>query len=350
MAERSSNYLQVRPEWLARRTEDAIEPSLPIVDAHHHLWDRPGWRYMLDELLADIDSSGHRIVSTVFVQCQTKYRATGPEAMRPVGETEFVAAVAEEAARRGHPFICAGIVGHADLRLGAAVASVLEAHLQAGAGRFRGIRHVTANDPDPSMSNPLSAVPPGLMADPAFREGFAQLHRHGLSFDAWLFHPQLDELTSLARTFPDTLIVLDHLGGILRIGAYAGQDTAEFTSWHAAIRRLAACPNVVVKLGGMGMRVNGFGFEQAAEPPSSETLATAWRPWMDACLQAFGADRCLFQSNFPVDKGSYSYGIGWNAFKRLAAGASTAERAALFGGTARRVYRLQDGDGSGALT
>lgn len=335
-----SNYLPVRPDWLASRTEPALDPGLPIIDAHHHLWDRPGWRYMLDDLVADIDGCGHRIVATVFVQCQTMYRADGLEAMRPVGETAFVAGVGKEALRRGRDAICAGIVGHADLRLGAAVDAVLEAHIEAADGRFRGIRHITAADPDPAMSNPLSAVPPGLMADRAFREGFARLRHHGLSFDAWLFHPQLDELADLARAFPDTPIVLDHLGGILRIGAYAGRDEAEFPRWQAAIGRLAACENVVVKLGGMGMRINGFGFEQVAEPPSSEALAAAWRPWMQVCLDEFGAARCLFQSNFPVDKGSYGYGVGWNAFKRLAAGASDAERAALFAGTARRVYRL----------
>ena len=335
-----STYLPVRAEWLARRAETALEPDLAIIDAHHHLWDRPGWRYMLEELLADIDGCGHRIVGTVFVQCQTMYRAEGPDAMLPVGETAFVAGVAEEAMRLGRHGVCAGIVGHADLRLGAAVDAVLEAHVEAGAGRFRGIRHITANDRDPGMSNPLSAVAAGLLADRAFREGFARLEGHGLSFDGWLFHPQLDELTELARAFPKTVIVLDHLGGILRIGAYAGRDEAEFMRWEGAIRRLAACGNVVVKLGGMGMRINGFGFEQGVDPPSSEALAAAWRPWVEVCLDAFGAGRCLFQSNFPVDKGSYGYGVGWNAFKRLAAGASDAERSALFSGTARRVYRL----------
>jgi predicted TIM-barrel fold metal-dependent hydrolase len=338
------NYLPVRPDWLARRVEPALEPALPIVDPHHHLWDRPGWRYLLDELLADIRESGHNIAATVFMQCLAMHRAHGPEALRPVGETEFVNGVAAMAASGiyGPARICAGIISRADLRLGAAVEEVLTAHVRAGGGRFRGIRYITTWDADSTLMNPLAAVPPGLLADATFRLGFGRLAPLDLSFDAWLFHTQIDELTDLARTSPQTRICLNHVGGVLGIGAYAGLRDDTFARWSRSIRALAGCPNVFVKLGGLGMRINGFGFEKADDPPTSETLAATWRPYVETCIDAFGVERCMFESNFPVDKGSYSYGAGWNAFKRLTQGASPAERTALFSATATRFYRLDD--------
>ena len=336
-----SPYLAVREDWLARRTEPIIEPELPIVDPHHHLWDRGGWRYMFDDLLADLNS-GHNIIATVFVQARAFHRAGGPEPLRPVGETEFVNGVAAMSAsgQYGPARVCAGIVGHADLRLGAAVEDVLLAHIRAGGERFRGIRHITTWDADASVMNPAYPVPRGLLGDAGFREGFARLAPLGLSFDAWLFHPQIGELVALARAFPETRIVLDHVGGPVAIGVYAGRRDEVFAQWRPAIRDLATCPNVYVKLGGMGMRINGFGFHEAADPPSSETLAAAWRPYVETCIEHFGAARCMFESNFPVDKGSYSYPVCWNAFKRLASGASAAEKADLFAGTASRFYRL----------
>jgi L-fuconolactonase len=336
-----SPYLAVRPEWLARRQETAQEPLLPIVDPHHHLWERPDWRYMLDDLLADVNQ-GHNIVATVFVQCRAMYRSSGPEEMRPVGETEFVngAAAMSASGHYGKARLCAGIVGHANLRLGKKVTPVLEAHLKAGGGRFRGIRHITAWDADGSLLNPGNPAPRGLMADPLWREGFACLAPLGLSFDAWLYHPQLGELADLARAFPATQIVLNHVGGPLAIGAYDGKRKEVFAQWSGAIRNLATCPNVHVKLGGIGMRINGYDFHTKADPPSSEELAAAWKPYIDTCIQAFGPARCMFESNFPVDKGSYGYGVFWNACKRLSRGLSDAERAELFSGTAARFYRL----------
>jgi predicted TIM-barrel fold metal-dependent hydrolase len=329
----------VRQEWLDRRIEEILEPDLPIVDPHHHLWDRPGWRYLLDELLADLNS-GHRIIATVFLQCGAMHRATGDVALRPVGETEFVNGVAAMSASGGYgpAQVCAGIVGHADLRLGARVDTVLEAHLRAGGGRFRGIRHSSArNDARPL---PANAPMPGLLADADFRAGFARLAPHGLSFDAWLHHPQIDELTALARAFPDTAIVLDHVGGPIGIGPYAGRRDAEFARWNVSIRELATCANVTVKLGGMGMPFTNLGLHDGSEPPSSEQLATASRPYFETCIEAFGPDRCMFESNFPVDKESFSYAVYWNACKRLTQGASATERAALFSGSAARFYRL----------
>ncbi|MES5486970.1 amidohydrolase family protein [Bradyrhizobium sp. INPA03-11B] len=336
------NYLAVRPDWLARGVEAALEPELPIIDAHHHLWDRQGWRYLFDEYLADITGSGHNVMASVFMQCQAMYRADGPAAMRVVGETEFVNGVAAMSAsgNYGSRRLCAGIVGHTDLRLGDAVTPVLEAHIAAAPDRFRGIRHITVWDADRSLMNPLSAGPPGLLGDVAFRAGFARLAPLGLVFDAWLFHPQILELTELARAFPHTTVVLDHLGGIVGIGAYKDRRADIFIEWTRAIRELARCENVCVKLGGLGMRINGFGFETRDAPPASEVLAEAWRPYIEVCIEAFGAQRCMFESNFPVDKGSYGYGSVWNAFKRLTRHASESDRASLFSGTAARVYGL----------
>jgi predicted TIM-barrel fold metal-dependent hydrolase len=335
-------YLPVRNDWLARRTETILEPALPIIDPHHHLWERPDWVYMLDDLLADMNS-GHNIIATVFLQCRSMHRASGPEAFRPVGETEFVNGVAAMSASGGYgpAKICAGIVGHADLRLGERARDVLEAHIRAGGDRFRGIRHITAYDPDPSLMNPAYAPPPRLLYDETFRKGFACLAPLNLTFDAWLYHPQIDDLTALAQAFPGTMICLNHIGGPLAIGIYEGRRQEIFAEWSNSIRALAACPNVVVKLGGMAMRINGFDFHTKVEPPSSEELATAWKPYVETCIGAFGASRCMFESNFPVDKGSYGYQVFWNACKLLAKGASAEEKTDLFSGTAARFYRLK---------
>lgn len=340
-AQRHAHYIPVREDWLARRSEPALDPALPIVDPHHHLWDRPDWRYLLDDLLADTNQ-GHSIVATVFVQCRAMHRAAGPEAFRPVGETEFVNGVAAMSASGGYgpTKVCAGIVGHVNLMIGAAAGAVLDAHIQAGGGRFRGIRHISAWDPDPVIMNPAYQPPEDMLATAEFRAGFAELGKRGLSFDAWLYHPQIKWLTGLARAFPETPIVLDHVGGPLGIRGYEGNRDAVFADWKASMTELATCPNVHVKLGGLGMRINGFDFELEAEPPSSDALAAAWKPWIDTTIELFGAQRCMFESNFPVDKGSYAYGVFWNACKKLAAGASAEERTALFSGTAARFYKL----------
>ncbi len=332
----STNYLPVRDEWLLSRREPILEPELPIVDAHHHFYDRTGWRYLAEDYIADA-SSGHAVQASVYMQALTRYRGSGPAAFKAVGETEYVVGATDADAPIA---IAAGIVGHADLRLGAAVREVLQAHVEAGRGRFRGIRHLTAWDVDTTLANPLTAAPAGLLLDPAYRAGLAQLAPLGLSYDAWLFFPQLPDLIDTAQAFPQTTIIVDHCGGIVRIGAYRDRDDEVFERWSASMRQLARCPNVHIKLGGLGMRINGFGFDQNEKPPSSELLARTWKPWIETCIEAFGADRCMFESNFPVDKGSYSFAVGWNAYKRLTVGYSAAERKALFEGTARRVYRL----------
>jgi predicted TIM-barrel fold metal-dependent hydrolase len=336
----SSNY-PVRDEWLRQWNEEILEPELPIVDPHHHLWDRGGWRYLLHELLDDLNS-GHRIVATVFLQCRSMHKAAGPEEFRPVGETEFVSGIAAMSASGGFgpSRVCAGIVGYADLRLGRRVQAVLEAHMRAGGGRFRGIRHITAWDADSTIVNPANVAAPGLMADTNFREGLATLASLGLTFDAWLYHPQIDELTEMARAVPDARIVLNHVGGPLRVGAYSGRRDEVFDGWSKSIRNLAACSNVYVKLGGLGMRINGMGFDEAPAPPSTAALADALRPFVETCIEAFGAERCMFESNFPVDKGAYPYAAYWNACKRLSRGATAAEKTALFKDTAASFYRL----------
>ena len=331
----------VRQDWLDRRKEPILDPELPIIDPHHHLWDRPGWRYFLPDLLADLNT-GHDIVATVFVQARSMYRDSGPMEMRPVGEVEFVNGVAAMSASGlyGKTRVAAGIAGHADLTLGSRVEPVLAALARAGGDRFKGIRHITAWDADSSLLNPAYPAPKGLLGDRTFREGFAVLGRVGLSFDAWIYHPQIDDLASLAGAFPNVKIVLNHVGGPIGSGAYRGKRDEVFTQWAASIKSLGAHPNVYIKVGGLGQAINGLGLNERPEPPSSEVLATMWRPYVETCIQAFGASRSMFESNFPVDKVSYSYPVFWNACKILTRGASQVEKKDLFAETAARFYRL----------
>ncbi|RYF84183.1 MAG: amidohydrolase [Comamonadaceae bacterium] len=331
----------IRPDWLALQVEPVIDPDYPIVDAHHHLFDVPLWRYRFEDYLADI-GSGHNVIATVYAECGSMYKASGPKAFRPIGETEFVNGVAAMSASGGFgkTQVCSAIFGHVDLTLGAQATEVLQAHIQAGGGRFRGIRHATVYDASPAVRTTLDLPPPHLMADPKFREGFACLAPLGLSFDVWMYHPQLSDLISLARAFPETTIVLDHVAGVLGIGPYAGRRDEIFGTWTRDMRELARLPNVQVKVGGLGMHSVGFGFHERPRPPSSEELAQAWRPYVETTIELFGAQRCMFESNFPVDKVSCSYAVLWNALKRLSAHASPDEKAALMHGTATRVYRL----------
>lgn len=330
-----------RDDWVNQGVEDALDPALPICDPHHHLWDLPGYRYLLDEILSDT-GSGHNVRSTVFVECASMYRADGPDAMKPVGEVEFVNGIAAQSASGGfgETRVAAGIVGFADLTLGAAVADVLEAQMRRAPDRYRGIRHSAAFDPSDAIRNGHTKPSPGLLGEPAFREGFARLADFGMSFDAWLFHPQIPDLIALARAFPDTAIVLDHVGGVLGIGPYEGRGDDVFAAWSAAITELASCENVSVKLGGLGMKMVGKAWHKRPKPPTSIELAEAWEPYLTHCIEAFGSSRAMFESNFPVDKASCGYGVLWNAFKRVTADFSADEKAALFHDTATRVYRV----------
>jgi predicted TIM-barrel fold metal-dependent hydrolase len=338
---RANPFAPVRPEWLAQRREEILDPDIAIVDAHHHLWDRAECPYLMPDLLADAQS-GHAVRGTIFVECRARYRRDGDRAMRSLGETEFAAMAAAEAAQMpgSSHGLCAGIVAFVDLREdGPAVESLIDAHARAACGRLRGIRNISAWDPESAAAG-SRGPPQGLLTSAAFREGFARLAPRGLPFDAWMFYTQLAELRDLADAFPDTPIVLNHVGGPVDSGWNRTDREGIFRGWSGAMRILASCPNVHVKLGGMGMPIFGFRFHEQPHPPSSQQLADAWRPYIETCVQAFGPTRCMFESNFPVDKCSCSYAILWNAFKRVTAGCSRQERDQLFGGTASTFYRL----------
>jgi predicted TIM-barrel fold metal-dependent hydrolase len=318
--------------------EIAIDPDLPICDPHHHLWERPPRDYLLGELLHDIQS-GHNVVTTVAVECRYSYRQAGPDELRPVGETEFLDKVAYQVG--ADPVIktrvAAAIVAHTNLTLGDNAAAVLEAHRAASPGRFRGIRHSTIWDASGALR---SDAPPGLLGDSQFRRGFARLGKLNLSFDAWLYHPQLPELVDLARAFPQVTIILDHIGAPLGVGPYTGKRDEVFQVWSRGIAALASCPNVFVKLGGVGSLRSGYDWHERLVKPSSVELAAALRPYFEWCIEKLGADRCMFESNFPVEKLSTSYVNLWNSFKRITEKYSVGERAALFHDTAARVYRI----------
>lgn len=345
--------------------EPIIEPDLPIIDPHHHLWFRtdafldalaqdenlmarvllPTFRrrarYLLDEFLGDLNS-GHNIRATVFVEVHTMYRTSGPQAMRSVGEVEFANGVAAMSASGlfGGTTVCAGIVGSVDLRLGDAAKEVLLAHVQAAGGRYRGIRAPgVVADEDPACLGAFGGTP-HLMRDPQFRAGFKHLEPLGLSYDAWQLEYQLLELIELARAFPNTQIILNHVGGLFALGRYSGRTEERFARWRENIRALSQCENVAVKLGGLGMPTCALPSSSAPTPPNSEVLAEEWRPYIETCIEAFGVNRCMFESNYPVDAATASYPVIWNAFKRITRAASADEKAALFAGTAARIYKL----------
>lgn len=335
--------------WLYLTQEDTLEPALPICDPHHHLWDKNDFgfvrdpRYLLDELLADT-GSGHNVVSTVFIECHAMYRAGPPDPMKSVGETEFVNGIAAMSAsgQYGETRVAAGIVGTADPLQGDTFKGVLEAHIEAGGGRFRGIRRSASWNASDDVRNTISNPPEGLYLDAKFREGLSALAPLGLSLEGWCYHPQLPELADLARALPDLTIIMNHCGGVLGIGPYAGRRDEVFQDWSAGIAQVAQCPNVFAKLGGLNMDIVGFGWSERDRPPSSQEIADATAPYFNYLIEQFGPERCMFESNFPVDKIGCSYNVLWNSFKRVAANCSAAEKAALFHDTAARAYRLDD--------
>jgi L-fuconolactonase len=333
-------------DWLALTQEPALEPELPICDPHHHFWDFrtariPYQRYLLHELAADIHS-GHHVRATVFIEARAMYRADGPEELRPVGEVEFVQGLAAASASGlyGPGRAAAAIVGHADLNLGTRVSPVLEALQTASPNRFRGIRHSVTWDPHPEVENTAAHNMKEQLASDQFRAGARELARRGLSFEAWLYFPQLPELADFAKAVPDLTIILNHIGGLLRVGPYASRDDEVLATWRRGVAAVAECANVNIKLGGIGMPRTGFDWHTRQKPIGSEELAKAMAPWMTYCIEQFGPNRCMFESNFPVDKVSYSYNVLYNAFKRLSKGYSAAERAAMFHDTASRIYRI----------
>lgn len=340
MTTRSTNH-----EWLAKTPETALEPDLPICDPHHHLWDfRPGGvqrTYFLHEMLDDL-AGGHNVVSTVFIECGTMLRAEGPREMRFVGETEFANGQAAMSAsgQYGRARIAAGIVATAELTLGDAVAAVLDAQIAAGNGRVKGIREGAFWHRSPEVRNHRTNPPEGLFLRDDFRAGFRHLAPRGLSFDMLCFHTQLPEAIDLAKAFPDTTMILNHLGGPIGVGPYAGKADEVFADWRGKIDAIAELPNVMMKLGGVNMDFNGYGWEDRPAAPTSVELAEATRRWYDHAIERFGPERCMFESNFPVDKASCSYMVVWNSFKILSKGFSASERAAMFHDTAARIYRL----------
>lgn len=326
-------------DWLSGGPlEAALEPGLPIVDAHHHLFDLPGYRYLAGDFAADL-AGGHRVVGTVYSECHSHYRSDGPESLRPVGETEFAAATGDEMVA-GATLLCDGIVGFADLTLGARVRPVVEAHIVAAGRRFKGTRFATGWDEHKDVPNNHTATGPAMLADPAVRAGAAVLAEMGLSLDVMVFFHQLREVAALADSVPDLTIVLDHCGGPIGHGAYSADPVANFAIWENGIRNLALRPNVVCKLGGVLARGAAFDYRTAPRPLSSLDLEALWSPWFLTCIDAFGAERCMFESNFPVEKMGVDYAVLWNSFKRIAGGASVDEMSALFAGTAGRVYDL----------
>ena len=338
----ASRHLPIRKEWLAATQEPALEPERPIIDPHHHLWDRAGNRYLFHDLMEDLNS-GHNIRATVFLECREMYRAEGPPELRSLGETTFVAGVAamSESGKYGSARACAGIIGNVDFRVGSRAKGILEQHIIASGGRFRGIRNGATWHPDPSLRVFTSGAGEGLYLDRSWREGFAALAPLNLSFEAWMFHSQLGDLIDLARVFPETKIVLNHIGGALAVGPYTDKRKEVFAEWSTQIAKLGQFPNVYIKLGGLGMpSLSGFEMGRQDSAPSSEQLAQAWRPYLDTCIAAFGPDRSMFESNFPVDKGMCSYANLWNAFKRVAESYSQDEKNAMFHNTALKFYRL----------
>ncbi len=323
--------------WLESAKEEILEPELPIIDAHHHFSEHWGG-YFPSELIRDLES-GHRVVGTVYIQCGLGYRKSGPESMKPIGETETVMSLIRDIPP-GHEKlnIAAGIVGYADLTLGDPVAEVLQGHLEAGDGRFKGVRCSGAYD-ERFRHGVLPRPPAGLYGNRDFRTGFSRLQEYGLSFESWLYHPQLGELLDLARAFPSMPIMLNHIGATLGVGPYENKREQVMQAWKPMMKSLSQCENVSVKLGGLGTAVFGYRFHELPSP-SSEAIARAWSPYVETCIEYFGADRCLFESNYPVDRAAGSYHVLWNAFKRIAASASPSEKAAMFHDNAARFYRL----------
>lgn len=331
-------------DWLALTQETALEPGLPICDPHHHFWDFrtgriPYQRYLLHELMADIDQ-GHNIRSTVFIEARAMYRAEGPVEMRPIGEVEFVQGLAAASASGlyGPCRAAATIIGHADLKLGDRVKPVLEALQAASPNRFKGIRHIVTWDADPRVESRETA---GVLSTAGFRAGAKVLARMGLSLDTICCFPQLPEMVEFVRTVPDLPIIINHLGGLNRTGPFAGRDDEVMPAWRAGLAALAKCPNVLMKLGGIGMPRFGFDWHLRDKPIGSEELAASMAPLLSFCIEQFGPERCMFESNFPVDKVSFSYPIVFNAFKRFSKDYSASERAALFHDTAVRAYRIE---------
>ena len=337
----AANTGQAAPDdlWLSSLQEEVLEPELPIIDPHHHLWVRSGYTYLMPEFAADL-ASGHNIVATVFAECHSMYRLTGLEQTRSLGETKFVRGQAAMSASGdfGTTRACDVMFGNVDLTLGAAVEPLLEQHLEASGGRFRGVRISIGWHQDQRINNVADQA--GVLLDPRVSDAVKVIQRMGLSLDCWLYHTQLDELAQLADAHPDLTIVLNHVGSPILGGPYRGRTDEVFEHWKVGIVHASERQNVFVKLGAMPIRMPSYAGDRTL-PPGSEEVSAAWRPWMETCIEAFGVERSMYESNFPVQKRWCSYQVCWNAFKRISAGASVAEKAQLFAGAAARAYRME---------
>lgn len=333
-------------QWLRRALpESRVAPEQSIIDPHVHFWTLPGgYKYFLEEFALDVASCGHTIEATVFVECNAMYRKAGPSHLASVGETEFAVGMAAMAASGKYTATRAseGIVGFTDLTLGDRVAEALDSHIAAANGRLKGIRHRAKWDPDPAVRGAMHASGPGLYLRRDFSNGIDLLVSRGLLFEASIFHTQIADVTALARAHPDCSIVLNHSGSPVGHSSYAGRQPEVHASWMAGMRELATCPNVSIKMGGLLMCLGNFDFTVAPRPPTSEELAILWRPYIEPCVELFGAERCMVSSNFPVEKAGAPYGTIWNMFKRVTAGCSADERRLICAETARRVYSLAD--------
>ncbi len=343
-----SPHFPVKADWLALHDEPVIDADLPIIDAHHHLWERPESRYLFVDFLKDIQT-GHNVQASVFMECGTMYRKNGAEEFACVGEMEFANGNAAMGASGafGECRVCDAIVGYGDLLLGDRIEAVLDAQAVATGGRLRGVRQIAAWHDNPAARGSMASPPPNLLSNSEFRRGMGAVDRAGLTFETFVYHTQLGELADLARSFSGMPIIVDHIGGAIGIGPYANAADEVFAVWRTRLTEVAKSGNTFIKLGGLGMRVFGHEFGARERPPSSEDLAAAWRPYIETCIEIFGADRCMFESNFPVDKGSCGYRVLWNAFKRIASGASPDEKRALFSATVAKVYRLDQAGAEG---
>ena len=327
-----------RDDWLTSYSEDIIDPEREIVDPHHHLWHWPQFNpYFLNELWADT-GSGHNIVQTVYIECGWGYRKEGPDHMKPVGESEFIADIAAQGSKDPTKAQIAGHIAHADLSH-PEIDAILDAHVSASKGLIRGIRDQGACDSDPALVIPGHAEK-DLFLQSDFQAGVKRLGERGLTFDAWHFHHQIPQLTVLAKAVPDTTIILDHFGTPLGVGAYENKREEIHTQWQRDVAELAKCPNVHAKLGGFAMPDNGWKYNEQDKPATSDQLVADQEKYYHFTIEHFGADRCMFESNFPVDRASISYHVLWNAFKKIAKRYSETEQDAMFRGTARKVYSL----------
>lgn len=326
-------------EWLSQVREEVIDPAREIIDPHHHLWPKPHLSYDLEELWSDT-GDGHNVTQTVFMECGSSYRVDGPEHMKPVGETEFIAAASARAAKQPGKAQIAALIAHADLRR-KDLDSILDAHDAAARGLFRGIRHAGSCEPDPDVPLRIRGrAPVDLFIDPDFRRGVARLGERGLTFDTWIYHHQIPDYAALARAIPGTTMILDHFGTPLGVGKYAGKRAEIFEKWKDDIAAVAENRNVHAKLGGLAMPDNGFGWDTRDKPPTSDEFVEAQAPWYHHTIKVFGPERCMFESNFPVDRLSISYRTLWNGLKKIAADYPEAAQAAMFSGTAKKVYKL----------